>query len=61
MDNSARIVVWAILFALFLGMAVVLTDKEYRPARIAETNRQAFSQIPLDPAPDPADPAAPSP
>ncbi len=54
---SARIVIAFVVLALGVGIAVVLLDPSYRPAKIAETNRGVFVNIPLDGPAEPAESA----
>lgn len=51
MDSGARALLLIFVLALCAGMAVVLLDKSYRPAKIAETNRGVFVNIPIDAPP----------
>ncbi|MBI4177824.1 hypothetical protein HY522_00175 [bacterium] len=48
MDSAARGLLLAVLCSLILGMFVVLTNRDYRPAEIYETNRRAFSHVPVE-------------
>ena len=54
MENAARFLVVTVVLAICLGIAIVLLNKDYRPANIAETNRGVFTNIPLDEPPEPA-------
>lgn len=56
MENTGRILLLALVLALCAGIAVIWLDRDYRPRKIAETNRGVFTHIPIDPAADPADP-----
>lgn len=59
MDSGARFLIVTLVLALCLGIGVILLDKNYRPKKIAETNRGVFTNIPFDASgrpPDAADP-----
>lgn len=46
MDNSAgRILVLSVILAVCAGIVLVALDPDYRPKKIAETNRGVFSNI----------------
>ena len=48
MESGGRILFIILVLAVFTGIAVVLLDRNYRPAKIAETNRGIFTNIPAD-------------
>lgn len=48
MESAGRILFIIMVLAVFTGIAVVFLDKDYRPAKIAETNRGIFFNIPVD-------------
>ena len=46
-NNAAQILLGTLLFAICLGIAVVFLDPDYRQAKITESNRGVFTNIPL--------------
>lgn len=54
MDNAGRVLVIAVILAILTGVGIVLLDKDYRPKKIAETNRGIFSNIPVEAGGEPA-------
>lgn len=58
MSANARGLLIALILALCSGVAVVLLDKDYRPKKIAESNRGVFTQIPFDAAESPPEETA---
>lgn len=55
MEGTGRALLYMLVLAIAIGIGVVLLDKEYRPAKIAQTNRGVFVNIPVDAPPEAPD------